>query len=218
MFIDWQDEFEEWHTIPEPSYSQMQAIFYRLSKIANICGNSSSFEIAYDTNTEVEFHTNQILKTLKIDPEELDLGSIKKLLIDPGLIVKKDTSKKVSKSAKGKTREELIAGLWIGCESLSDVLLLLDNFTIDQVMEISNTRAKLRNPEKYRKDQIKQEAKQKVKEKANKFAEKHGIKVESPKKTKNSNKTNIPNKEREREAKNLIRRSKDSAKRPKNRP
>ena len=218
MFIDWQDEFEEWHTIPEPSYSQMQKIFYRLNRIAAICGSSASFEIAYDTSSEVEFQTNEILKILGLNPNDLDMGSVKKLLIDPGLIVKKDAKKKVSSSGKGSSREELIAGLWLGCESLSDVMLLLDNFTVDQVMEISNARAKMRDPEKYRKNQLKEEAKQKVKEQANKFAEKHGVKIEGKKKTKNSRKTDVPITEREQRAKEAIRKGKVGNAKSKHKP
>ncbi len=215
MFIDWVDGFGDWHTIPEPSYNQMQIIFHRLNQIATICDKNLSFNVAYDTNPQVEFYTHEILKAINLDPEELDMESINQLLIDPGLLLakKKERAQKTDKKSKGSTSEELIAGLWLGCESLSDVMLLLDNFTIDQVMKISDARAQMRDPEKYRKNQIKQEAKQKVQEQANKFAEKHGIEIKGQKKAKNSGKTDVPVKERERRAKEIIERNKIDPKR-----
>ena len=216
MFIDWTDGEGEWHTIPEPSYNQTQIIYHRLTQVVKACGEMSSFSVSYDTKPEVEFYIHEILRTLKLDPDEMDMTSIMKLLIDPGLILRQKVKKKEGGSdGKGASREELIAGLWLGCESLSDVMLLLDNFTTNQVMDISDARARMRDPERYRKNQFKEKAKQKLKDEAKTFAEKHGIEIKGKKKTKDSGKTDVSNEKRKQRAAELIERNKIGSKKPK---
>lgn len=216
MFIDWVDGSGDWHTIPEPTYQQMQIIFHRLNQIIDVCGRTTTFEVAYDTNPQVEFFTHEILKVLNLNPDDLDMVSLRKLMIDPGLLLSQKSKTKTSGevTGSGSTREELIAGLWLGCESLSDVMLLLNTFTISQVIEISDARAKMRDPERYKKNQIKEQAKERVKEQANKFAEKHGIEIKGKKKTKDPGKTNIPDTKRKQRAADIIERNKISPKKP----
>lgn len=215
MFIDWQDEDGNWHTIRKPSYYQTHQLYFRINQLIPLT-KGVDLKVAYDSNSQVEFLIGEILKILELPDDDIDMDSLYKLLIDPALLLRKEKKEgEVSKPTKKPNPhqyEELIASLWLSSKNMEDVMFTLKTFTPDEIIEISDARSRLANPEAYHKNKVKQEAKDKMKAKVAKFQEKHNVNFE---KTKDSKKADQEALLRKRRLDAFVNQNKGTAPKPK---
>ena len=199
MFIDWQDGEGNWHTLKKPSYYQIHQLYFRVNQLIPLT-KGIDLKVAYDSNPQVEFIIGEILKILELSEEEIDMDSLYKLLIDPALLLRRDGKKeedsKPKKEAKPHQYEELIASLWLSNNNMEDVMFTLKNFTPDEIIEISDARSRLSNPEAYQKRKVKDEAKAKMKERMSKFQEKHNVNFKKEKNAQDTDKEALLRKRR----------------------
>lgn len=145
MFIDWQSPDGEWKSIPQPSFFALEKIYYRLNQLMPLVKGKSLSE-AYDTDNKVEFLLDHITSLLGLNPEEAELSDLEALLISPGYILPKIEPGVKGKKKKTTSNSRLIASIWLA-SSMADTLLLLNNFSHEQALEILEARSELVDPE-----------------------------------------------------------------------
>lgn len=179
MFIDWQDGNGNWRTIKKPSYLKTQSLDYRVNQLKFFLSNKNNLNltVAYDNYDQVKFYIKEILNILELKEKDIDLESLNKLLIEPGLLFPKPKEPKISvkKTKKSKDShyplEDLVANIWHSCGSLEDTLLLLRTFDKEEINHIIDRRNKYANPKKHHEKEVKRRAIKDYKEKMKKASE-----------------------------------------------